>query len=327
MSPTFSSAKLNAMEPLMMLSIGSLLNELDVKAKSGQEFNLKPTSVEFTFSTATKCIFGLDLSLNRMSKETKNFLAASIPTMENSILARTMLLFPSLNCIAHPLRVWWETFRLNMLWSPEGVCYDIVKKIVQFRKDTNTQKKDFLQLLMDAKRIQTTTEINLEMSHEDFDTTTLTTSNEPLSEEEILSNAMIFLLAAYETTAVSLQFIFHNLVKHQDVQERLRIELNDAIDVDDDEVNFFKTVSKVPLLNNVIKESLRMYPPASQFTARTAAEDYEYEGIRIPKGTGVFIGVTSIHNDPVLWPEPEKFRPDRFENEIDKLAYLPFGGG
>ncbi len=326
MSPTFSTAKLNAMEPLMMSSIGNLLNEVDGKAKTGEEFNLKSIAFESTFSTATKCIFGLDLSLNRMSKETHSFLAASVPKLDNSILATTMLLFPSLCCIAHPLRVWWETLRLKMLWSPEGVCYDIVKNIVKYRRDTNTQTKDFLQLLMDAKRIQTTSEMNLEMSSEDFDVNALT-SDEHLSEEEILSNAMIFLLAAYETTAVSLQFIFHNLINHQDVQEQLRIELKEAIDGDDDDVNFFKSISKVPLLNNVIKESLRMYPPASQFTARTAAEDYEYEGILIPKGTGVFIGVSSIHNDPILWPEPEKFRPERFKNDIDKLTYLPFGGG
>lgn len=325
MTPTFSSSKLYAMEPLMMLSIGNLINELDGKAVSGQEFNFKSTAGELTFSTATKCIFGLDLSLNRLSNDAQNFLKASLPTLDKSILAKTMLLFPFLCCIAHPLRGWWETFRLNMIWSPEGVCYDIVKKIVQYRRDNNIKTNDYLQLLMDAKRIRTTTEMDLEMSSDDIVTTSSNdVTSEHLSEEEILSNAMLFLLAAYETTSVSLQFIIHNLVNHQDVQEKLR---NDLIQAIDDNDKIFKSVSKLPLLNNVIKESLRMYPPASQFTSRIAAEDYEYQGVRIPKGTGVFIGVTSIHNDPVLWPEPEKFRPERFENEIDKLAYLPFGGG
>lgn len=205
-----------------------------------------------------------------------------------------------------------------------------MKKIVQFRRDTNTKAKDFLQLLMDAKRIRLTAEMNLEMLSEDVASSNQMSSHvtsENLSEEEILSNAMIFLLAAAETTSVSLQLIIYNLVKYQDVQERLRNELKLAIDGKDDKVNFFKRVSNVPLLNNVIKETLRIYPPASHFTTRVAAENYEYEGLVIPKGTGVFIGVNSIHNDPSLWQEPEKFRPERFENEFDKLAYLPFGGG
>lgn len=103
-----------------MLSIENLLKELDEKSKSGQELNMKLTAPEFTFSTVAKCIFGLDLSLNQISKEAQNFLDVTHPTFEKSILAMTMLLVPSLISVLSPLRVWWETFRLKMLWSPEG---------------------------------------------------------------------------------------------------------------------------------------------------------------------------------------------------------------
>lgn len=133
-------------------------------------------------------------------------------------------------------------------------------------------------------------------------------------------------LAAYETTSATLQFVIHNLVNNQDVQENLRRKLKEVFIHNNCELNF-QTVSKVPLLIHVINESLRMFPPVSPLTARVAEKDHKYQDIFIPEGTGVFIGVTSIHNDPKLWPQPEKFQPERFAGEYDKLAFLPFGGG
>lgn len=331
LSPSFSLYKLNAMEPFMMEGIDSLVSELNDKANSGQEVNLTPLVSEFTFSSGSKCIFGLNLSLNRLTNEAKHFVEASRPRLEKSVLAIAMMLFPSLSFIAYPLRVLWERFRLYMLWSAEGVCYDVARKIVQFRRDSKIESnKDFLQLLMDARRVRSTTDMDLEMSSEEVKPNNNSFKkdvySEELSEEEILSNAMLFLLASYETTSVTLQFVLLNLINNQDVQEQLRNELRKAVDKGSNKINF-SNASKVPLLNHIVKETLRMFPPVSPFTTRVANEDYEYEGIRIPKGTTVFIGVSSIHNDPELWPQPEKFRPERFANEFNKMAYLPFGAG
>lgn len=70
-----------------------------------------------------------------------------------------------------------------------------------------------------------------------------------------------------------------------------------------------------------------MFPPASMAMARRALDNYEYQDYKIPKGTGVFVDVFSIHNNPQFWPEPDKFRPERFESDYDKFTYLPFGIG
>lgn len=70
-----------------------------------------------------------------------------------------------------------------------------------------------------------------------------------------------------------------------------------------------------------------MCPPASMGMARSALHNYEYKGYQIPKGTGVFVDVFSIHYDPQLWPEPYKFKPERFKNDYDKFTFLPFGVG
>lgn len=84
-------------------------------------------------------------------------------------------------------------------------------------------------------------------------------------------------------------------------------------------------------LDQVITESLRIYPPATLFTSRECNQDYRVGSITIPKGTAVVAPVWDIHHDPDLWPHPFEFDPDRFSPEnkmsIHKMAYMPFGLG
>lgn len=329
-SPSFSPFKLNSMEPLMMSSVDKLLIELDDKAKSGEELNLKSFISELTFSTATKCIFGLDCSLRQLSMEAKNFFEVTSIRLDKSILAMIMVFFPSLTFLAYPLRVCWERIRFQKQWSPEGVCYDLAKKIVQIRKDSGNQTVDFLQLLMNTKRIDTIADGDLEMSSEDVKQNNHSLGkdvhSENISEEEIVSNAMLFLLASYETTSVTLQFCLHNLINHQNIQDELRNELRKVVHRNGKAITH-STLSEIPLLDHIIKETLRMFPPVTPFLTRVAKKDYEYEGIVIPRDSTIFIGASSIHNDPHFWPEPEEFRPHRFESGYDKLSFLPFGAG
>lgn len=330
-TPSFSTYKLNAMEPLMMTTINELLSELSKKSENDREFNIQPLLSEYMFSTSIKCIFGLNCSLNRSSREAKSISETIHTHLEKSILALVMILFPSLTMIAYPLRRLWEQFRFYMMWSPEGVTHNIAKRIVQMRRNAKSESLDFLQLLMNAKIVQSTSDTDLEMSSKDVkvndDPLIKTVHLENLSEAQIVSNAMIFLLASNETTSVTLQFALHNLMTHQNIQEKLRDELRKAVGMNSKGIYEASSLTKVPLLRNVIKETLRMFAPGAPITCRVANENYEYQGITIPKGTPIYIGVASIHYDPYLWPEPEKFLPERFENGYDKIAYLPFGVG
>lgn len=74
-------------------------------------------------------------------------------------------------------------------------------------------------------------------------------------------------------------------------------------------------------------DSNRMYSAGTAAATKIAEKYYEYKGYRIRKGTGLVLDISSLHNDPSFGSEPEKFKPDRFEDDYDKLGFLAFGIG
>ncbi|GFT90518.1 cytochrome P450 3A4, partial [Nephila pilipes] len=94
----------------------------------------------------------------------------------------------------------------------------------------------------------------------------------------------------------------------------------------------YEALQNMKYMDNVISETLRLFPPAVRLE-RKAVGDYKLAdtGITIPKGMIVTIPSYAMHRDPELFPEPERFDPDRFTPEErakrDQYSYLPFGAG
>lgn len=92
----------------------------------------------------------------------------------------------------------------------------------------------------------------------------------------------------------------------------------------------YDCISEMKYLDQVIDETLRMYPPV-QRTDRVASCDYTYEGIKINKGQIVTIPIYALHHDASIYPNPDEFRPERFSDSEKKaresVAFCPFGAG
>jgi hypothetical protein len=153
-----------------------------------------------------------------------------------------------------------------------------------------------------------------------------------MTDAEVAANAALFFDAGYETTSTLLGFMAHILVNDLNLQEKLRQEIN-GIFKRDGRLEY-NLVNETPFMDSVINETLRFYPPITDFISREALEDYRYEKdgkvFIIPKGTGVNIGVYQLHHDPNHWEEPEKFIPDRFMKDktlTSSIAFQPFGAG
>ncbi|KAJ9078289.1 hypothetical protein DSO57_1008118 [Entomophthora muscae] len=157
------------------------------------------------------------------------------------------------------------------------------------------------------------------------------------SEKDVRDNCMIFLLAGHDTTAFTLTATLHFLAIYPEIQEKARQEVLDII-----ATNKIPTVEQTKCMvyvNAVMKETMRLYPSVSRLPFRSAAQDTQLDGYRIPKGTEIILDLYSMQRDPEYFDEPDKFIPERFyttsgssANPIllekkDPPAYAPFSSG
>jgi len=148
-----------------------------------------------------------------------------------------------------------------------------------------------------------------------------------MSDLEVRDQAMTLIAAGHEMTSNALAWTFALLSRNPERYARLRAELAAALGgrtptADD--------VARLPYLDGVIKESMRLYPPAWTLN-RTALEPFELEGYRFPAGTRVVFSQWVIHHLPDVWDDAEAFRPERWDPAVGRQpprgAYFPFGAG
>jgi cytochrome P450 len=148
-----------------------------------------------------------------------------------------------------------------------------------------------------------------------------------MSDQQARDEAVTLFLAGHETTANTLNWTWYLLAQHPEVEARLHAELDTVLD---GRPPVLADLANLPYVEMVIKESMRLYPPA-WIIGRQAIEEVEIGGYFVPKGTDVNMVIYQVHHDGRWWPEPEAFKPERFspENEVNlhKHAYIPFSAG
>lgn len=120
------------------------------------------------------------------------------------------------------------------------------------------------------------------------------------------------------------------LANNQNIQQQVVDEINGIFHDPNEEMTIQK-LNELKLMERCIKESLRLYP-SGPFISRVISEDFvTHNNFEIPKGTVVNILIYDLHRNPELFPDPEKFDPDRFllENVKNRhpYAYIPFSAG
>lgn len=148
-----------------------------------------------------------------------------------------------------------------------------------------------------------------------------------MTDTQVKDEALTMFLAGHETTANALAWTFYLLSQHPEIDRRVYSEIRDTLG---DRPPTLADLKDLPYALMVLKESMRLYPPAWGF-GRAATETLQLGDYTLPQKWGVMIIPYAIHRNPAMWNNPDVFDPDRFspenEKEIPKHAYLPFGGG
>ncbi|KRZ67700.1 Cytochrome P450 3A14 [Trichinella papuae] len=197
--------------------------------------------------------------------------------------------------------------RLSLIF-PEMIWF--LKPFVSFTKFSKAEQRivnDLREVLLRKKRLQGT----------------------PLSDDAIVANAMVFLLAGYETSSTAMGFAAWLLAKHPEVQEKLRQEVN--MKFNDIQIGQeYDVIHDMPYMNAVMQETLRLYPPLVLLVVRTCIKECTINEIQFVPGVQVLFPTYSIHHDETIWPEPDRFLPERFIGSNcthHPMAWLPFGAG
>ncbi|XP_076345910.1 thromboxane-A synthase-like isoform X3 [Tachypleus tridentatus] len=342
-TPSFTTLKLKTMAQTMDETINDLLR--NIEEYSGQENYLDVYKLfqAMTMDVMVKCALGIDAHVqkNPMEHELINHAKVIFGTSIQSLIFLIHMSFPAFGWFTRNIRHLQYKF-WNKGSNPFLDLVEVCRQVMKSREaDPAKRRNDLLQLMMDSQYIsvnvtkvtgsQLTAGEESRKSNPDGSTHVndqFNVSKSGLSDNEVLYNAMLALVAGYETTSSALGYTIHLLVQHPKVQDKLRQEVDEL--VGKGENLDYLSVHKLRYLDQVFSECLRVYPPVFLFVNREANRDITYGSIQIPKGTAVQVPVYHLHHNPALWPDHETFDPERFSvdnHDHHPLAWQPFGYG
>ncbi|XP_070157186.1 cytochrome P450 4C1-like [Polyergus mexicanus] len=150
-----------------------------------------------------------------------------------------------------------------------------------------------------------------------------------LTDLDIREEVDTFMFEGHDTTAISITFVLLLLAEHKDVQERVRVEVDNAMQEDGGKLTR-RSLQNLSYLERCLKEALRLYPSVFSIL-RNVGEDVKLHSYVIPAGTILHLNIYGVHRDPNFWSNPEVFDPDRFLPERMQnrhpYSYLPFSAG
>ncbi|XP_078377061.1 cytochrome P450 3A24-like [Oculina patagonica] len=302
LTPTFSAGKMKLMVPLIEKSCDKLLEKLEKIANSDQSVDMLDWFSKLTLEVILSTAFGVDSNIQ---------MGENPEMLEN---AKALFRTPGIVRLLVRLPFGSVFFKLMtyLRGNQPGYLQGVAKEILKTRRQQGlTGRKDLLHLMMVANEETTVEGVS------------------KLSDEEIVAQSMVFLLAGYETSSNTLAFTLYHLAVNPDVQDKLRTEIKEAMEYNAKKP-LYEVAQNIEYLDCVIMEAQRLCPPAAQVN-RECSEDYDLNGIHIPAGTEIVIPIYVLHHDPEAWEDPEKFDPERFrgpsKDTRHAFQFLPFGAG
>ena len=279
-----------------MLNYGQQICEITQQVtqhlKPGETFIARHLSEEITMKIILKIVFGMEEGL-RLEK-LKNLMTTWLG-LTNSPISASVLLFPSLQKDWGAWSPWGRYRRLR-----QQIDDLLMAEIGERRQQVQSGRFDILSLLMEAE-------------YED---------GEGMSDNELRDNLLTLLNAGHETTATAIAWALYWIHQQPEVYGKLLPELQGLKTPDP------LKISHLPYLTAVCQETLRIYPVVIFTFPRITLRSVNLRGYHVPAQTYLTPCIYLTHRREDLYPQPNKFQPERFLNrKYSSYEFWPFGGG
>ncbi|CAG9975528.1 unnamed protein product [Clonostachys byssicola] len=206
--------------------------------------------------------------------------------------------------VANKLRVTSSARFKKNIQTMADICHEIIEQ----RRKNPVDSHDLLNTMLQGRDPQT---------------------GEALSERIIIHNMITFLMAGHETTSGLLSFTFYYLLENKTALEKAREEVDSVVGQD---ALSIEHLGRLPYIDAVLKESLRLMPTAPGFFLKSRKDEIIGGAYEIKPEDPIFVLLHLIHRDPAVWgDDSEEFRPERMLKEnLDKIpqhSWKPFGNG
>ncbi|KAH8277877.1 hypothetical protein KR018_009442, partial [Drosophila ironensis] len=308
LTPTFTSGKMKNMFPLVQDVGDELIRVFHEKVvNSNETLEITELLARFTADVIGICAFGLECNSLRNPK-------AEFVTMGNSAITERrhgklvhMLLFGAPKLSA-------KLGIKSLLQPVEDFYMNIVRDTIDYRVKNKVIRHDFMDMLIDLK---------LKYDNGNHE--------EGITFNELAAQAFIFFLAGFETSSTTMGFALYELASNPEIQDKVRREVDSVLEKHNGKLDY-DSMKEMSYLEKVVDETLRKHPVVGHLV-REATKTYVHSNPKytIEKGTGVLVSVLGIQHDPEFYPDPEKFIPERFdEDQVQQrppCTFLPFGDG
>ncbi len=280
--PAFHKDKIHGLYDIMIKRINDFISTFPV----GEKVDLYPLVHQLSFSVLIKSLFDINLSSNIIAELSELFTQLQDFLMTDINQPWRKIFYPFTG-----------TKKTNFKKAKR--LRAIIQEIITQRKASTENFSDLLDMLLNSK-------------YED--------TGEAMTDEQLIDEVLILIIAGHETTANSLAWLLHLIASNSEIQQKLASTFHNST-INDSLNNEY--------LKATINEGMRLYPTA-WITDRVAIEDDQFGEYSFPKNTIIIPFFYGVHRDEKLWEDALKFKPDRFMADgklIKSKNYFPFGAG
>jgi len=309
MSGVFTSGKLKLMTPFIVQCGENMEDYLADLERNQKEFEVRDVVSMFTLDAFASAGFGIEQN------------SFADPDNVFRKMAMTMIGAPGFSS-------GWDNMRLMFVMTAPGIAkilgipnlplkpieffYDIIERTYDERKKTGHRRNDIIDVCVE--------EMKKSVHYEEF---------KDDMEAILVANALMMFMAGFDTQAITVSQVLHNLVKNEDVQDKLIQEVDEALENTNGKVTY-DLIEGLQYMDWVIKESFR-YNMLFTSHERVCTKDYKIPNtdLVIPKDRIVHVYINGIINDKKNYTNPDNFDPENFNPDTftNKFANMAFGQG